>query len=295
MTLAAPSRTAIVSIDVETDWGGRLAPSEQHLRGVRDGLPAIQELLGRHGAPATWYVSGEIVPFIRSELREALSRGDELNSHAFTHRRLPELPDAELDDEISRSKAVLEDALGRPVHGFRAPQARIPEGLPRRLAGHGYRYDSSVFRGTMPTRFRNFDVPEQPYRQDDIWEVPVSKLPTFPQAMGLMWVDWYGLSTLRAAGKLSGWPELVHLYMHPFDVIPAYPMQGIPRGARLWYRRRPGSVLRTLDRLLSWLSAAGYRFATTNSIVKRAGEEFSADRSDRRVLSSPADVREKTE
>jgi peptidoglycan/xylan/chitin deacetylase (PgdA/CDA1 family) len=269
MTAPAEPRTALVSIDVETDWGGRLPPRREHLRGVHQGLPVIEAILARHDARATWYVNGQIVGLIGERLRAAVAAGHEIGSHAFTHRRLPELSAAELDHEIADSKAVLEDALGRAVAGFRAPQARIPGGLHRRLAEQGYGYDSSVFRGVMPTRFRNLDVPVQPYRQDGIWEVPVSKLPLLPHAMGLLWVDQYRPAALRAATAIAGWPRLVHLYLHPFDVIPAYAVDGMPQGARLWYRRPPGRALRTLDRLLTLLSRAGFRFETTSDLIDR--------------------------
>lgn len=270
VTAQMAARTALVSIDVETDWGGRLAPRRGHLRGVDAGLPAIAAILARHGAPATWYVNGQIVPLIGERLRAAVAAGHEIGSHAFTHRCLPELPAGELKREIADSKAVLEDAIGRPVAGFRAPQARIPNGLHRHLAEQGYGYDSSLFRGVMPTRFCNLGVPVQPYRQDGIWEVPVSKLPLLPHAMGLLWVDHYRLAGLRAAAAVAGWPELVHLYLHPFDVVPAYAVDGIPRGARLWYRRPAGRALRTLDRLLGLLARAGFRFATTSELIGRA-------------------------
>jgi peptidoglycan/xylan/chitin deacetylase (PgdA/CDA1 family) len=263
----AETRIALVSIDVETDWGGRLPPEPAHLRGVAEGLPAIEAILDRHGAPATWYVSGQIVPLIADRLRAGAARGHEIGSHAFTHRRLPELPPAELDQEIADSKSVLEDALGQPVRGFRAPQARVPEGLHRRLAEQGFDYDSSIFRGLMPTRFRNLDVPVLPYRQDGIWEVPVSKLPLLPHAMGLLWVDRYGLPAIRGFAGLIGWPRLVHLYLHPFDVIAAEPLGGIPTAARLWYRRAPGRALRTLDGLLAALAASGYAFRRTSEVV----------------------------
>ncbi|NES85218.1 MAG: polysaccharide deacetylase family protein [Moorea sp. SIO2B7] len=263
---------AIVSIDVETDWGGRLPAAPENLLGVRVGLPAIFDILQRYGFPATLFVSGEIVPFITEELTQAIKNNYEIASHGFTHRRMPELSPTEINEELAKSKAILEDATGNSVRGFRAPQARIPSGIYTHLAYNGYVYDSSVFGGRMPTRFKNLDVPYQPYLQEGIWEIPVNQLPIIPFAMGLLWIDLFTVSLVKLAAKISQLPPLVHIYMHPFDVIPSYPVESvsIPFGAKLWYTRRHGSALRTLDNLLSWLQKLGYSFVTAGEMVNLA-------------------------
>ncbi|MGK7876033.1 MAG: polysaccharide deacetylase family protein [Xenococcaceae cyanobacterium] len=317
---------AIVSIDVETDWGGRLAPSPENLQGVKVGLPAIFEILQSYGLPATLFVSGEIVPFITEELTQAVKSGYEIASHGFTHRRMPELSPVEIDEELAKSKVVLEDATAQQVRGFRAPQARMPQGLHSRLAHHGYIYDSSVFGGRMPTRFKNMDVSSQPYRLGDIWEIPVNQLPIIPLPMSLLWIDLFTLSTFKLAAQIAGWPPLVHIYMHPFDVIPSYPVDSyqirvnyplfegsrtrfaqrqkasasaatkskgkrqkggagekkdrklikgvldpdsvsVPIGAKLWYTRRRGSPLQTLNNLLSLLQKRGYSFFNVYELI----------------------------
>lgn len=261
--------TAIVSIDVETDWGGRLAPSLDNLRGVKEGLPAIFEILRSYQLPATLFVSGQIVPLITDELKQAVNNGCEIASHGFTHRRMPELSPVEIDEELIKSKAILEDATGMPVKGFRAPQARIPQGLHSKLVQHGYLYDSSVFGGKMPTRFQNFNVPSQVYRLGDIWEIPVNQLPLIPLPMGLLWIDLFNFTTFKLAAQITGLPPLVHIYTHPFDMIPAYPVDSVPVGAKLWYTRRRGSALRTLSNLLNFLQKQGYCFVSAWELISR--------------------------
>lgn len=266
----AQNRIAIASIDVEPDWGGRLPARPEYLQGVRVGLPAVFEILQKYDIPATLFVNGESVPHISEELNFAVYAGHEIASHGFTHRRMPELSREEIREELSQSKAVLENATGQTVSGFRAPQARIPDGLFADLKWAGYEYDSSIFGGKMPTRFDNRKASQLPHIREDIWEIPVNQLPLIPLPMGLLWVDLLGLHSIQFLTQFSPLPSLIHLYMHPFDFIPAYPVDGfaIPGGAKLWYTRRRGSALRTLEKAIAWLRQSGYSFVTAGELVR---------------------------
>ena len=55
------------------------------------------------------------------DLRELERRGISVQSHGVTHRAFSDLSPADLEDEVVRSKAVLEDGLGRPVEVFAYP------------------------------------------------------------------------------------------------------------------------------------------------------------------------------
>lgn len=263
-------KIAIISIDVETDWGGRLPASAETVLGVKMGLPKIFEILNQYHAPATLFVSGEIIPYIQNELELSIHNQFEIASHGFTHCRMPELSGAEIVEELAKSKFVLEAATGQEILGFRAPQARIPEGLYSYLNQTGYRYDSSVFAGKMPTRFNNENVPNSPYLQENIWEIPVNSLPLIPLPMGLLWIDLFNLLLIRSLTAISPLPNFVQVYMHPFDFIPAYSVDtvSIPSGAKLWYTRRQGSALQTLNHLLSWLKKLGYTFVTAGELIR---------------------------
>ncbi|MBD2485418.1 polysaccharide deacetylase family protein [Planktothrix sp. FACHB-1365] len=263
------SKTAIISIDVETDWGGRLPASVETIRGVKVGLPQIFEILNQYQCPATLFINGEIVPYIQEELNIAIQKKFEIGSHGFTHRKMPELSKDEIIEELSKSKAILEEYTGQKIRGFRAPQARIPEGLYHYLKQTNYEYDSSVFAGKMPSRFNNQNVPFEPYLQDNIWEIPVNSLPLIPLPMGLLWIDLFQLSLIQLLSSVSPLPPIVQVYMHPFDFIPAYSVEdlSIPWGAKLWYTRQQGSALKTLNCLLYWLQQLGYTFKTAGDVI----------------------------
>jgi peptidoglycan/xylan/chitin deacetylase (PgdA/CDA1 family) len=78
------------------------------------------------------------------EIREVCSNGVSVGSHSMTHPKLYSLPLAQIDEEIHRSKAQIEDKLGVPVRSFAYPFAfpeqdkRFVRDLRSLLQSHGY-------------------------------------------------------------------------------------------------------------------------------------------------------------
>jgi peptidoglycan/xylan/chitin deacetylase (PgdA/CDA1 family) len=65
--------------------------------------------------------AGELDGMTVAQLGELLGRGWEVGSHTRTHPWLPRLDDAELADELGRSRAELRDALGIACDGLAYP------------------------------------------------------------------------------------------------------------------------------------------------------------------------------
>lgn len=110
-------------------------------------LPQLGEELARSGATATFFVLGEVGGRIASRLRELAAAGHEIACHSFHHWRANSLDPERFRAEIARAKAVLEDAVGGEIRGFRAPEWSLREvGNPRLriVAEAGFRFDSSL-------------------------------------------------------------------------------------------------------------------------------------------------------
>lgn len=157
MTTAIRLRGAFgcaLTVDVEEWYHNCLVPSYVQPR-LRPDLPVeldrlLPELLGvldEAGARATFFVLGEVAERFPLRVLEIARAGHEVGSHGFHHLRACERPAAEFALDIRRSKALLEDLLGEPVRGFRAPEwslrsLRSPL-LPLVVAA-GFEYDSSL-------------------------------------------------------------------------------------------------------------------------------------------------------
>ena len=125
----------VFTVDVERDWAGT------QLRGVREVLPRLLELLDRHGARATFFVVAELADEVVGRLDPAGPH--EVGSHGLDHAVLTRLSPEQVEAQVDGSRRRL-GAAGYDVAGFRAPFFRRPAGLDAVLWRAGYRYDASV-------------------------------------------------------------------------------------------------------------------------------------------------------
>ncbi|HVO51726.1 MAG TPA: polysaccharide deacetylase family protein [Thermoanaerobaculia bacterium] len=79
-------------------------------------------------------------------VRALHAAGIEIGSHGATHRALPSVSDAELDDEVRGSKAALEAMTAAPVVSFCYPYGAFDDRSVAAVRGAGYRA-ATVIRG----------------------------------------------------------------------------------------------------------------------------------------------------
>lgn len=114
---AAPTSAILLSFD------------DGHRSNYSEAWPLLQE----YGCKADFFVNTANVGsdgFASwSELRAMAEAGQSIQSHSHTHSYLTSLSKAELRDQLSRSKAMIEDAIGQPVSLLAPPGGRMPIGL----------------------------------------------------------------------------------------------------------------------------------------------------------------------
>jgi len=91
----------------------------------------------------TFFVLGWLADRLPSLVREIQSRGHEIASHGYHHNLPDRLPAAELKMDLTDSKKRLEDLIGSPVSGYRAPSFAINDDILKIIEDCGYLYDSS--------------------------------------------------------------------------------------------------------------------------------------------------------
>ena len=154
----AGSAALAITVDVDgeaglpdggRDHGHRLSSRSERTYGILRGLPRILGVLGEWGAPATFYVPGVTALRHPDELRGVLEQGHELGHHGHTHRRPDTLTGAEQRAEIEEGLGALAQ-LGATVAGYRAPGWELTAATLALLAGHGFRFDSSLMGDDRP-------------------------------------------------------------------------------------------------------------------------------------------------
>lgn len=101
-------------------------------------------LLHRHGISATYFVNpglaGTEPKFLAWEqLRELQAAGHSIQSHGWSHKFLTSCSDAELAQELGRSREVLQDKLGSAVEEISVPGGRWDQRVIEACARAGYK------------------------------------------------------------------------------------------------------------------------------------------------------------
>jgi peptidoglycan/xylan/chitin deacetylase (PgdA/CDA1 family) len=92
-----------------------------------DGTPAVLEVLARAGARGTFFMIGEQVKRRPALAAEVLGAGHVVALHGFRHRLQLRLDDREVEADLQRGTAAIEDATGvspalhRPPYGIYSP------------------------------------------------------------------------------------------------------------------------------------------------------------------------------
>ncbi len=141
---------AVLSCDLDT--------VDRHLQGYgvedlppcdviyRTAVPRLLELLAELRLPAVLFTIARDAAAQRRLLRDATVAGHEIASHSMTHPQpFHVLDDATLEREIAGSRRALEQAVGEPVLGFRAPAWDVDRRVLEHVAAAGYVYDASTF------------------------------------------------------------------------------------------------------------------------------------------------------
>jgi len=117
---------------------------------ARYGFPAMVYLIADLiGGPAAWFAGdGRATPPLMdaSRIRQLRNEGVDFGSHSASHVKLGEQDEARIREEVTRSKAVLEDLLGEEVGHFCYPYGSYDLRAVEAVAAAGYRCATTCVR-----------------------------------------------------------------------------------------------------------------------------------------------------
>lgn len=251
-----------VTIDLENDLGFL-----ESRFGIDEGLPVILRLLERYGVRGTFFVSGESLDYLveTGTLGEIARKGHEIASHGHRHTDYRPWDYPRILDELKRSKSSLEDAAGREVTGFRAPQFLLDERVVAAVKECGFRYDSSLPDGggiSAARCLRKVRVDGnllEAVRGSGLREYPIDSLPLIKVPHGLLWVNLLSLPLYKRLFPLLK-KEMVTFYLHPFDVIGEKNRVPLNFKRKIFYLKGMNGIPRLLEGLLSFWRENGTEF-----------------------------------
>ena len=220
------------------------------------------DIFAEYGVRSTFFVLGWVAERFPELVKRIAAAGHEVASHGYGHRLVYDQTPAAFRDDVRRAKALLEDASGARVHGYRAPSYSI---VPRSLWAldvlieEGYTYDSSIFpirhdRYGIPVSGRHAYVLERPGGR--MIEAPASTITlggmNLPVAGGgyfrllpYEWTEW-GIARVNAAESK---PAI--FYLHPWEIDPEQPRLPCGLLSRIRHYRNLDQTESRLRRLLA--------------------------------------------
>ena len=240
-----------LSVDVEEYYHGiefeaAVPPSERHHlpSRVEPSVDRVLALLDATKVRATFFILGCVAEAHPGMVKRIAAQGHEIACHGHTHelvwRQTPEAFRA----DIRRAKRVLEDQVGDPVIGYRAPNYSISKGNAWAfdiLLEEGFRYDSSIY----PIRHDRYGAPHAPrfphiLRGCDghaLWEFPLGTVRVFGVNLPIggggpfrLFPYQYFRAGIEAVNRREG--KGVIFYFHPWELDPDQPRPPMP-----WHHR----------------------------------------------------------
>jgi len=202
---------------------------------VENNIDRILALLDEKQIKATFFTLGWIAQHYPSMIKRMAQDGHEIASHGWGHARVTDLDSVEFREDISRSKALLEDISGQAILGYRAPSFSInSQNLWALdcLEEAGYRYSSSIY----PVQHDHYGMPNAPRfafypgKNNGLLEVPVTTVRlygrNYPAGGGGYFRFWpYVISKwfLQRLNRVEQRPAI--FYFHPWEIDVAQPRQ----------------------------------------------------------------------
>ncbi|MES2176087.1 MAG: XrtA system polysaccharide deacetylase [Pseudomonadota bacterium] len=262
-----------LSVDVE-DWFQVGAFERTLKRADWDGLThrveansdAVLDLFAQADVKATFFTLGWVAERYPALMRRIADAGHEVASHGYDHARVFTFTPEEFRADLRKSRAILEDASGQAVTGYRAPSFSIDPRTPWAhsiLAEEGYRYSSSV----APIRHDHYGWPDsprfawKPVAGSDLVELPVTTAKWGKRTLaagggGFFRLLPYAFSrwAIRQVNEQAGRPAII--YFHPWEIDPDQPrVTDAPLRSRLRHYSNlsvMAAKLRRLTRDFAW-------------------------------------------
>ncbi|RJG49464.1 XrtA system polysaccharide deacetylase [Motilimonas pumila] len=203
---------------------------------VEKNTHTLLDLFARYDVKATFFILGWIAERYPDLIRTIALQGHEIASHGYHHQRVTSLSQEAFLEDISRSKALLENITGSRVIGYRAPSFSFNNETPwvyDCLVAAGYQYSSSVY----PVQHDHYGSPLLPrfafHSHSQCLEIPISTLkmqwgsvfnknvPIGGGGYFRFYPQWLSLWFLKQFHRQEQQPYI--FYIHPWELDPHQP------------------------------------------------------------------------
>jgi peptidoglycan/xylan/chitin deacetylase (PgdA/CDA1 family) len=251
----------LLSFDIEefdiAEEYGQAVDFDTKIRVSSEGTVKILDILARHKAVATFFVTACFAENRPDLVRRIVAEGHELASHGYYHSSFEAA-------DFLKSKLKLEEISGVQVNGFR--MARMDTIDTEVAQAAGYVYDSSINPTWLPGRYDNRSKPRNLFKNNDLWIFPTSVTPImrFP----LFWLSFKNLPAFaynwlaQRAIKTDGY---LNVYFHPWEFCDLSPWE-LPAYVK---SADNDKMVQKLENFMVAMQKKGHTFGTLYEYIRK--------------------------
>ena len=221
----------------------------------------IVQLFGTYEIKATFFTLGWIAEHFPQLVRQIADAGHEIASHGYQHIRISDQNPEQLQQDVVRTKKLLEDVTGQSVLGYRAASFSIGGDNLWALSvleEAGYRYSSSIY----PINHDLYGMPEAPrfpfrLHQGGLLEIPITTIRIMGRNLpcgggGYFRLVPYSVFSWAMRRINEGEHQSNVFYFHPWEIDPHQPrLNGISFKSRFRHYLNIDKMEERLKHLLS--------------------------------------------
>lgn len=186
----------------------------------------LLEVFEQYEIKSTFFTLGWVAERCPSLIKAIVDAGHELASHGYGHQRATQMDKAQFQQDVERSKKLLEDCAGAEIIGYRAPSFSVNDSntwVYDILVELGFKYSSSTY----PIAHDLYGVPDWPRfkytRPEGIVEIPIPTITKGDKNIGIGGGGYfrlypYWMSQKRINRYLSEEKQPYSFYFHPWEI-----------------------------------------------------------------------------
>jgi polysaccharide deacetylase family protein (PEP-CTERM system associated) len=212
---------------------------------------------------ATFFVLGWIAERLPHLVREIHTRGHEVASHGYYHKLCNECSSKDVRADLIKSKKLLEDIIGAPVVGYRAPSFAIDDDILKTIEECGYNYDSSSNSFGMHSRYGHIDLSRNSKKgiaveiSNNFYELPISNMALANRIFPLGGGGYFRLIPFslfkKGVQSILKKENACLFYMHPWEIDPDQPK--VNEASKFYKFRHYVNLSKTYSKLSKFLES----------------------------------------
>ena len=229
----------------------------------------------------TVFVLGEVAKENIDVIKKIAQMGHEIGCHGQEHDLIYKLPTEQFKEKTGEAKSVIEDIVGNPIQGYRAPCFSMENEKLDILWDLGFTYDASLIRFNEHKLYNVMDmsafekVESMIYKKGDRYEFETPTLDIIGKSIPISGGGYFRLFPLwlLKCFMKKHWENEDNFifYIHPFEVVGVPLKNGKKMGRKNYFRFQVGrATLQTkLFKYIGWLKKQDVHFMRFKDYVER--------------------------